>query len=435
MAQPSLDSFVATNKPSLDSFAQSKTPQAPQQSLSDSLWSGLTNAGNIVNSIFPGKQVGQAIGTLSGLATEKLKGGLGLGDNSKFYDTSAPSPVQVAGDVAQGALTVAAPNVGNGASALGRIGANAALGVGLGATGAVAGGQGVGDVVKQGAIGGALGGGTSAVSEGVGKLVENLPNWFTQKALPKLENGNVDYALKNTKLGSIASNVEQSDKAVKSYGNQIESILTHPQYANETGDGSASIQGVMQAFPNAKLNPEKVAGIVADVVPGSEKLVDKVSEGTATLLEKNQLRQQLDMATKKVFTDSPSLTFNKQVAHSLANSLRNEVQSVAPETAPVFAEFSKEMNLNRALNTAQTKIEKGAAFGLYDILAAMGGSVAGAPGAIASVAAEKAIRSPAVGLGAAKGIQALGKTAPVLGAIGKAVKAPVIKALTSKLGQ
>ncbi len=427
MAQPPLSSFVGTpnTQPPLSSFSRSPSLPQPQQSLSDKIFSVLATAGNVVNSIFPGKQVGQAIGTAAGAVIAKANG------TYNNYDLSAPSPLQVGGDVAQGALTVAAPNIGTGETALGRIGANVALGAGLGGTNAIAKGGNIGDVAKQTAIGGAVGGVGSAIGEGVGALVKNLPNWFTQKALPKLDSGNVDYALQNTNIGSISSNLEKSDQAVKSYGGQIQSILEHPQYANETGDGSASIKGVIEAFPNANLNPEKVAGIVGDVVPGSEKLVEKVANGDATLLEKNQLRQQLDLATKKVFTDSPTLTFNKQVAHSLANTLRNEVQSVAPETAPVFSEFSKEMNLNKALTVAQQKIQKGSAIGLYDILGAMGGSVGGLPGAAMGVAVEKAARSPAVQLGVAKGVQAIGKSAPVLNAIGRGVKAPIINAISN----
>ncbi len=424
---------VTSSQPNFSSLQPSASVQSPQQnqSVADKIWGGLATAGNVVNSIFPGKQVGQAIGTLGALGIAKAKDVVTGSHTAENVDVSAPSPLQVGGDIAQGALTVAAPEIGNGATVAGRIGANTVLGAALGGTNAIAKGGNVGDVAKQSALGGAIGGAGSAVAEGVGALVNKLPSWFTQKALPKLDSANVDYALQNTDIGSISSNLEKSDQAVKSYGGQIQSILEHPQYANETGDGSASIQGVIEAFPNANLNPEKVAGIVGNVVPGSEKLVEKVANGDATLLEKNQLRQQLDLATKKVFTDSPTLTFNKQIAHSLANTLRNEVQSVAPETAPVFSEFSKEMNLNKALTVAQQKIQKGSAIGLYDILGAMGGSVGGLPGAAMGVAVEKAARSPAVQLGVAKGVQAIGKSAPVINAIGRGIKAPIINAISN----
>lgn len=392
----------------------------------------LQKTGDVVNSIFPGKQVGQAIGTLGGYATEKVKGLFGGQDNGNYYDTSAPNVGQVLGDVAQGALTVAAPEIGNGSSMLGRIGANAALGAAQGGANSIAQGKSASDIGIDTVKGGLLGGGISAGVEGAGALVKNLPVWLTKKALPKLNSSNVDYALENTKLGTIDSNLAKSDQAVKSYGNQIQSVLSHPQYANEVGDGAASLEGVIQAFPHAKLDAEKVAQIASDVVPGSEKLVNKISEGTATLLEKNELRQQLDQATKKVFTDSPQLTFNKQVVHSFANSLRNEVQSVAPETEPIFNEFSKELNLNGALRSVSKKMEKGAAIGLYDVLSAMGGSIAGIPGSLGAVAAEKALRSPGVGLAAAKGANVLKSATPLFTGIANAAKSPAVKLFTNQ---
>lgn len=57
----------------------------------------LQKATDVATSIFPGGKVGESIGTLAGYALSK---------NKEQYNLSAPTPLQVAGDVAQGALSV-----------------------------------------------------------------------------------------------------------------------------------------------------------------------------------------------------------------------------------------------------------------------------------------------------------------------------------------
>src|ERR1051326_4954903 len=219
-----------------------KSAQQPAQPKPDLL----QKTGDIVNSIFPGKQVGQAIGTLGGLAAEKIKGAFGGQDNSKFYDTSAPSPLQVGGDVAQGALMVAAPNIGAGESVGGRIAANTALGTGLGGAGAIAEGKGVGDVAKSTALGGAVGGGVSALGEGVRALTENLPKWLTNMALPKLENKNIPYAMENTKIGSLPALQKQSSASMENYESQIQGILSHPEFKSVAEDSGSILKGALE---------------------------------------------------------------------------------------------------------------------------------------------------------------------------------------------
>lgn len=399
-----------------------------------------TSAGNALGNIFPGAQLGKDVGSsiygigqgLKGVGQEVIGNKEGADQSFQNFKSASDSisPMKDFGDAASIGLTVGAPGV-EGDTIGARIGNQALLNAGSGATSKIANGGNAQDTLKSAVVGGTIGAGTGAVSEALSYAMKNLPTWLTQKALPKLDSNNVDYALKNTKLGTIKTLESNSDAAVQSYGNQIHSILTHPQYANETGDGSASIHGVLQDFPNSKLTPAKVTDIVSKVVPGSEKLVDKISDGSATLLEKNQLRQQIDLATKKIFTDTPDVSFNKQVAASLASSLRNEVKSVAPETEPIFNEFSKEMNLNKALTAAQSKIEKGSAVGLYDILSGIGGFTAGGPlGSAGTIAAEKALRSPAVQIGAAKAVKTASMASPALNTIGKAIKPLVVRKVT-----
>lgn len=451
MAQPSLDSFVGTQgnqQPSLDSFSQGAQgdtqPQQPQQTQPQGDF--LDKASNIVGSIFPGKQIGQAIGTLGGYGATALGEKLGMmpKGSTGAYDLSAPSPLQVAGDAAQGVLTAAAPEVGAGESALGRIGANAALGAGLGGSGAVAEGKNIWETAKSAALGGAVGGGLSGAGE-IGKyLTENMPNWFTKLALPKLSNSKVsgapadvvNYALNNTKGATLNSMYNTSNGALKSYEDQVQAVLSHPQYANETGSKTV-LSDVANKFQNAQLTPDAITKYAKSIAPSEKALVDKVANGSANLQEQNQLRKVLDQATKKRFTDSPGLSFAKQVGGGLADSLRTNVQSTAKETAPIFADYSKEHALNRALGNALSKkrvagpLIAGTAGGASGF--ATGGITGALKGGLGVVAVEEGLRSPTAKLLAGKAIQGVGKVAiPAASAAFQAGKAPLIRSLRNQ---
>lgn len=408
----------------------------------------LQKATDILTKIFPGKQVGEAIGTLVGY---------GLSNHKDQYDTSAPTPLQVVGDVAQGALAVSGIGAVDNSiigkvgfdtakTALGRIGVNAAVGTGIGATGAIAEGQSAGDVLKQGAMGGVAGGALSAATEGVSALAQNLPKWFTQAALPKMKDAQAfkyipneaggytrtaqesasDYALNNTKGLSVSKMLEHSNKSVDGFRNQIDTILSHPEYTRETGNGAQAITDALTQFPEAQLTESKVIGMAKQLAPESKALVDKVADGTATLAEKNALRSELD---SKIYIKFPekTLTFNQKVGKVIADSLRGDVQTTAPETVPIFNKFSKELTLNQALQRA---VNKKTVAG--DILAGGAGfAKGGLKGAAEAILIEKGLRSPSVLLNAAKLARGTSRVAtPILSTAIRAGKAPLIKRIT-----
>lgn len=407
----------------------------------------LQTAANVVNSIFPGKQVGQAIGTAAGAIGTKI-GDLAHGThNYDNYDLSAPSPLQVTGDIAQGALTVAAPNIGSGGTALGRIAANAALGTGLGAASGVAEGNSLIDTSKSAAVGGLVSGGASVVGEGLNYLAKNLPTWFAKAALPKLKDASTytakgvtpetaaEYVLNNTKGLTTNQMYATSNANRAAYEKTIQSILNHPEYANESGNATEIVQDVLGEYPSSNLDAKKVVNIVKKIAPRNSTVVDRVANGTATLSEQNTLRRELDAATKKVFTDHPQVTFNKEVASKFANSLRSNVQNTAKETAPVFAKYAREINLNNALKAAVNKktvagdlLAGGTGFagGLVK-----DGLMGGIKGAAEAILLERAARSPAVRILAGKAANSAAKVAvPAANAAFQATKAPFIRKIT-----
>lgn len=398
------------------------TPAKPQ-SFSDGLWSSLAGG---LNTVFGGGKIGKGLGNDISGAIESVKQGSfkPLLDAGAENNRLAP---EIFGDAAKSALTAVSPLIGGpaGSSAgaiAGRIGTSAAVGAGLGGASALADGKTAPSDVLSSAGGGALvGGAMSGAGEALNAVVQNLPNRLVRAVLPKLKPGN-EQSVYDTNLGSVASMLDASKASVRNYGEQIQSILNHPDYVGHTGDGSAAIDAVLGEFKNSKYTPESIVSTVSDLVPAQSKLVDKIAEGTATLGEKNTVRQALDMITKKRFTDAPQLTASKEIAAKFADALRSEVQASSPETQPIFQSLSKELDLRNALVAANKKVQNSGKVTLYDILSFTSGG-------LPSLLGERFATSPAAAIATAKGLNVAAKAAPTVGALSRGVRAPIINTI------
>lgn len=437
------------------SFSAGNAPWEQQNAFGDNPQMGvlpkpdyLQKASDIVGSIFPGKQLGNAIGTNLNAGYQAIKTH-SLQPIRDANQENENNMGKIIGDTAAIPLTALAPMIGGGTApgvtgALGRVGANAALGAGLGLTGAVSQGQDIRSTAKNTAIGATLGGGLAGAGEIGSYLTKNLPNWFTKLALPKLSNSKingapedvVNYALNNTKGATLRSMYNNSTEGLKSYENQVQAVLSHPQYAAETGSKTV-LNDVAKKFDNAQLTPEAISKYAKNVAPAEKELVDKVANGTANLQEKNQLRKVLDQATKKRFIqgvnfDTPKMSFAKEVGGAFADILRKDVQSTAKETIPIFSDYSKEHALNKALGSALSKKRVAG-----PLVAGAGGYASGGlQGAAEAVAIEEGLRSPTAKLLAGKAIQGLSKVAtPAAQVVLQGGKAPLINAVSRKSNQ
>jgi hypothetical protein len=385
-----------------------------------------------------GEAVGRTLGGIKASVQQRSLGPLmaaGEQNNANFGKV-------VGSTIASAALPASlAVGGGTGASALARLGSSAlkfgASSAALGGGQALAEGQSVPDAIKagakSGAIGAALGGATQGAGELINAAMQKLPHRLVRQALPKLEKGNEEYALKNTKVAPIHALAKESDATVAGLGKQVHTVLEHPQYIDNVGAGDFAIKKTLNAFPNSEYDAVQVVNTIKRLVPAQARLVDKVAAGTATLPEKNQLRAAIDPVIKKVFTDAPEVSSSKKLAAEFANALRGEVQSFAPETQPIFGHLSKEINLRNALESMNKKLDTRSALGLYDIVAGLGGFATGGPvGTVVAIGAEKALRSPAVGLAAAKGLSSV---IPAANVGANAARSAAIPLTASGLGQ
>lgn len=265
---------------------------------------------------------------------------------------------------------------------------------------------------------------TSAVSaavpyagEGLGMawngLTKVLPKSLIKAYFPATKDIS-EHVLENTKLGFTKTMLENARNNVKELSGKIQSYLeTH--HGADVGNGSQAIQDTLGAFPNSGYTTDKIVKTVKNLVPGEAKLVDKVVSGVATIPEKNVLRMALDKSVESVYTKLGGVNpAKKELGATFAGFLRDEVKSIAKATVPIFDELSKEINVRKALFLANKKFGK---VNLRDILtfitAATGvgahNPLMAIPAAGAAVLGERAVTNPAVGLGVAKGLSALGR--------------------------
>lgn len=376
-------------------------PSAPQNPLDSFLNSGFSKA---IQSIFPGQKIGDLIGS----AYEKY-GPSNLSPQERQY-VDLPSATSVAGDVAQVGLTVGTLGLGTPETLAGRVGLNAAIGAGYGASGSLVNDNtNPADIAKSAAIGGTLGTTLGLGGEALNMVTSRLPTRIAQKAIPGIDKETAQYALKNTSLGTPAKMYAESRAAVQSYEDQVQAILSHPEYKGVTVQPQSLAWQTIEKFPNSNYTPAEIVDTVKGLVPDQARIVDKLVKGDATLLDVNELRKSLDFVTKKRFTDAPQLSKSKELAAKFSDVLRNYVQSTAKETQPIFKNYSKELELRKALSKLAKKQESAKAIGLYDIVSLLGGhALGGIPGSIATFGLEKAYRSPTVNMGAARALQAAG---------------------------
>lgn len=356
----------------------------------------LQSVGDIINTIFPGKQIGEAIGTEIAKA--------GADEQGKQFINKyepGPTPLQVAGDVGQAGLMVAAPGVGTGGSVLGRIGSLAALGAASGATGALAEGkdniQDIGSSAGAGALTGGLLGGAGELA---GAATKYLPYRIARSFLPGTNPETVNYAIKKG-LGTPGSMLKRSDASLTKVGSAIEQVLNKPEVETVLPITRAEdiLPQVLEQYPNAGLTPQLLADELKKLVPLQKGLVDKLFTEGLNAQELNNLKTAIGGATYKTVFDEPAVKAGKTLGNSLYHSISDYFKQKLPETTPLFEEYTKELQLNGALSKAVRSMEKGKVLTLRDILAFFGGNVlGGGVGGLGALALEKAATSPSVNL-------------------------------------
>lgn len=172
---------------------------------------GLKNLSGGVSNVFPGQQIGKAIGTLAGYA---------MSPNKSTYDLQAPNPLQVAGDAAAGAATIAGFKAPLPKSLFGSVGQFGALGAVAGGGQSLANNNSGGQILKDAAIGGAASATLGGVFNLLGKSVSSAgPTALSfTTGVPKEAIKQAAQAPTQARIGLNTSVEKVREKAVGSLG-------------------------------------------------------------------------------------------------------------------------------------------------------------------------------------------------------------------------
>lgn len=186
-ADPNNPSSTANTTPTEDPTQSGPLGTNPNDDTTGKLLNNSITRG--IQSFFPGKEVGQSIGTLAGYGLNAIKEKLGLAPkgSTEAYDLKAPTPLQTVGDVAQGALMVGGgPAIGEAGSVAGKIGVAGLEGAAFGGTGAIAEGKSAKDVGKDTLVGGAIGLGAGVAGEAAVKGYQGLKKVINGKTAEEI---------------------------------------------------------------------------------------------------------------------------------------------------------------------------------------------------------------------------------------------------------
>jgi len=419
----------------------------------------LQRATTIAGKIFPGQKVGESIGTLGGLGLTKAKESLGLvpkGTTAQF-DTTAPSPLKVAADVAGGALNV---GLMQGAGTVGTFGQRllkmAGIGGGLSGTQAIKDGGDVGDVAKSTAIGAGIGAAMPVVGAGLsslGRQIEQLPARFINSALGRskaqvlkdISRDKVDdlanYVVNNkSALKTADTHFRESADAIETLSKKITSSLaqTVTKSGSKSTIGRDNLLDSIAKLPEAEgalLKRTDIKSIIERLAPQSKKLLQKPS---LTITESNQLRQLVDKTLGDRAFLGGQLSSDKLILKKFADTLREQVKEKAPQgTRALFSELSNEIQFRDAIlgKIAQKQGNQVLSFGDF-IGGGLGGIFGGGiGGAVAGVATRRAIESVPFKLSAAKLTNALTKLEPIIEQTTPAVQTAILEFFADVLSE
>ena len=320
---------------------------------------------------------------------------------------SIPTSKEVIGSAAQTGLSLATlGGLGTGGGLGAKVLKGSALGAGFGAAGALEADR----IPTTGelATGAAIGGGIPLAGAGIGQLKSFIKNTLPKGIIKAYLPGNKDltqHIVENTKLGTTKQMLSNAKNNVKNLSGQIDDILKTTTEKSITTKNlfTSAAQSFGQTGGGGTITGNEVKKITARVAPEVRGLLSK---DTLSLRDANRLRMAIDRALGDRFFTVKHSPFSKEVAGTFNSFLRDLVQSSAPKTQPIFSELSKEITIRNGLNQAVTKMGR---ITLTDLIAAIGGlgSIAGqgilrgAATTAALIGGERALRSPAVGIGAA----------------------------------
>lgn len=350
----------------------------------------LRKTSDIVSTVFPGKQAGQAIGTLSGLGITKAKESLGVvpKGTTEAFDISVPSPLQVGADVARGALSVAGLKLPIASSILGKTAQFGALGAGgAGASTIAEGGtteEALASAKKGALIGGVIGGGLGLAEKGLtklsgllGKTGDKIQFSVIKPSQADIKDGfSIDTVKKYNLGGSLKSTFEKTDKTLDTLSKQLNQKL-------ESSNASLDLNKVYENTTKRLLgNKLESFGSNAQMEGAIEKLRNEIvaisGENGIVSIPEAQLvkRASGHFGAWSYGVPTPEATASQKVYNIFYNELKTAIEKNSPEgIKSINKEISKLIPIMNALIRRIPVAERNNALSLTDIISLTGATL------------------------------------------------------------
>ena len=348
----------------------------------------LHKAEGITSKLFAGQKVGQAIGTLGGYLYTKAKDKIQGTNVADYYDLSAPTPLQVAGDVAKGAVQVAGAKMPVASSVMGKTAQFGVLGGASSGANAIAEGKDAESVAKDtvsGALVSALVGFSFGVAEKALKGATNLTSKTGEKIQynvinPSKADINDGFDIKTIEKynlgGSLKDTFSKGDAALDDLTRQLNEKLAENKVP-------VDLNAVYDRTSKRLLgNQLENFGSNASMDKAVEKLREEVvrisgNNGLVTIPEAQVVKRASGHFGSWMYgMADPDSTASQKVYNTFYNELKNEIENVSPEGV---REINKQMSeIIPVMNAVIRRIpvaERNAAISLTDIITLTGASL------------------------------------------------------------
>lgn len=286
-----------------------------------------------IQAAFPGKEVGQSIGTLAGYGVTAIKEKLGLvpKGTTDAYDLSAPTPLQTAADAANiVASTVGGEAIGGIETGIGRIAATAGVSALSGAAGTIAGGDNsIKDVGTNAAIGGVVGGALGGISEGVSAIKGSLASKTGDELAAMARDPNV-----STKDVAKLSPSEQ-EQYYKEKTAAVKEEATNQRTSRQQSTDAALAQNKQEIQDFTVKAGESARGETTDLKQPLQKLLKDSSNTYQQLVEEgvSSGKGMEDTQTKEDFSSDIDSEFEHDKT-GLGDEIKSDLGLNKPEAAP-----------------------------------------------------------------------------------------------------
>jgi len=286
-----------------------------------------------------------------------------------------------------------------------------------------------GDIGKDELYAGLFGAATVPAGDAVKAMSKNLttklPEWLVKPLVKQTKEAKIQgkdivpYLLETGRVGSVDDLVTKSIDEQAILNNQVDEILAAGKEAGKKVNISQIVDDVVDDINKGggEITRDEVLETLQSIAYKSKGSLQSENLDIRTA---NALRSQLDetLYQGKEYLRT-ALPKNKDILRAFTGKLRSTVQMTEPTTRPLFDKWSKEITLQKALESAATSSGGRNAINFMDLVTGLGtlGATSNPVTALAVAGGRRAFESPQVKTNLA---QAFLKTDKVVAALSKA---------------